>query len=167
MESHPTSALPGWGLALNSKPMILTAHTGAEVMVDDSLDLSPTSGRIWINSGGYAVVYHKAMKRTIGLHQLVLPGVGMIDHIDGDKLNNRRANLRACTPVENTLNRRVRGYNRVKLRSGREVYRVRIGPIGKRVELGYFGTPEEAQAAYRAFYESTGGAFQPRIVQPA
>jgi hypothetical protein len=44
----------------------------------------------------------------IGMHRVIMnPPKGMlVDHIDGNGLNNRRCNLRICTPQENAYNTR-------------------------------------------------------------
>src|SRR5215469_1292035 len=53
------------------------------------------------------------------------PVPGMLDHIDGDRRNNRIANLRAATQSENNWNSRLRKNNLVgvkgvrRMRSGR------------------------------------------------
>lgn len=54
--------------------------------------------------------------RRIYLHRAILnPPDGMlVDHIDGDPLNNCRSNLRAVTPAENCVNREGRGSSRFR-----------------------------------------------------
>lgn len=75
----------------------------------------------------------------------------MVDHEDGDGLNNRWLNLRQATHAQNCSNARVRrdnalGLKGVSRRKGR--YTARIQANGERRLLGYFKTPEEAHAAY-------------------
>jgi hypothetical protein len=70
---------------------------------------------LWrLSSEGYVCRYTKA-EGTIRMHREVLgllPGDGLDgDHINGDKLDNRRANLRAATRAQNISNR-SRGGNR-------------------------------------------------------
>jgi hypothetical protein len=78
----------------------------------------------------------------------------MLDHIDGDKLNNRVENLR---PAINGLNSRNRlGYGSCKFKGvtieqGR--YRCRANKGGKQQYVGFFETPEEAGRAYDKFVE--------------
>lgn len=76
-----------------------------------------------------------------------------LDHIDGDRLNNRIENLREASPTENSRNAKIRkdnttGFKGVSLfkRSGR--YAAVICDQGKNHFLGHFNTPEEAGAAY-------------------
>lgn len=127
---------------------------GAVVLLDD--DVTPP-GRLSIGSHGYPQIWHDG---HVGLlHRWLLGltrGDGMIgDHINGDRLDNRRANLRVVTPGGSSQNRR--GY----ARSGyRNVYRSRSGRWEAKckidrtpVYLGTFDTPEEAArvaAAWRS-----------------
>lgn len=88
---------------------------------------------------------------VIGLHRLLLPDSDRVDHVSGDGLDNRRANLRAVTHTQNMQNRKMHKNNtsgfkgvtrdgnkwRASIRANRVLYR-----------LGYFGTPEEAAHAY-------------------
>lgn len=85
-----------------------------------------------------------------------------IDHIDNDGLNNQRANLRHCTKAENSWNRRVSvgtasGHKGVYLEKGR--WRARIYVRGRDVNLGCFGTFEEAAEARRKATVELHGAF--------
>ena len=88
-----------------------------------------------------------------------------IDHIDGDKLNNSIANLRACTTSENMANSLYRGKpwpksglrNVVAQPNGR--YGAYVHQGGKRHCLGTFDTAAEAKAAAEAFKQAHRGEF--------
>lgn len=76
-----------------------------------------------------------------------------VDHIDGNTLNNTRANLRVCTHAENGKNLRkpitnTSGYKGVSYykRSGKWMAYIMIEK--KLKNLGYFDTPQLAHAAY-------------------
>lgn len=76
-----------------------------------------------------------------------------IDHIDGDRGNNKIDNLRDVTRSVNCLNmpktgRNNTGFKGVDYFKPAELYRARIVKNGKRMFLGYFKTPEEAHKAY-------------------
>ena len=76
-----------------------------------------------------------------------------IDHIDGDKTNNRFSNLRECTHAENHQNSKGRSHNTsgftgVSLYKKLGRYGANIRVNGKQIYLGLYDTPEQAHAAY-------------------
>ena len=95
----------------------------------------------------------------IMLHQAILgktPAGFTIDHINGDGLDNRRYNLRFCTPSENSANRQSMRYGNKVLPlnvsdrgpeyAGR-CYRVRVTKNYITYHIGDFPTVAEAQEA--------------------
>jgi hypothetical protein len=99
-------------------------------------------------------------QKKIYIHRVILAAGPneTVDHINGDTLDNRRANLRITTSQGNAQNRaKVRTYKkmlptcpykgvtRVKP-SG--MYWARICLNGERIHLGYFADPVEAAKAY-------------------
>ncbi len=113
-------------------------------------------------STGYAVTgirsARKGTPQKAYLHRFVLiPPHGMtIDHINGDRLDNRRDNLRVVTRAENNRNRHnVAGAWQDK-RDGRWDSSITIK--GTKYNLGRFATKQEAMAAYAAAKQRMGSA---------
>jgi hypothetical protein len=87
-----------------------------------------------------------------------------VDHIDGNPSNNRWANLRPATPQQNMWNK---GRQRNSATGLKGVYRhsvtgdfcatIKVGP--RRLHLGTFKTPEEANSAYEAAAREHFGEF--------
>lgn len=79
-----------------------------------------------------------------------------IDHVNGDKLDNRIKNLRLATIPENGQNSRVRssnthgylGVSRSSKNNKSKPWKAEIVSDNKKHYLGIFSTPEEAHAAY-------------------
>lgn len=76
-----------------------------------------------------------------------------IDHIDQNRLNNSKDNLRECTRSQNQFNRGKQtnnksGYKGVSFDIVRNKWQVGIGFNGKRFALGRYDTPELAYNAY-------------------
>lgn len=77
-----------------------------------------------------------------------------IDHIDGNKLNDRQDNLREATRAQNARNvGRTRanksGYKGVDWFAPQQKWRARIKADTMSKFLGYFDSPEEAHEAYK------------------
>lgn len=113
--------------------------------------------------GGYAVKEIATVRWQ--LHRLVMaaqPGQ-VVDHINRNGLDNRRANLRFCTPTQNNANQGTRRDSKTGLKGAywhggsKTPWRAKIKVGGRTRSLGLFSTPEEAHAAYvRAARESFG-----------
>jgi hypothetical protein len=85
-----------------------------------------------------------------------------VDHIDGDGLNNRLANLREATRTQNMWNTRgraVTGFKGVSLHRQSGLYRARLRVDGKEKSLGLYPTAEEAHVVYCAAAVEHRGEF--------
>jgi hypothetical protein len=89
-------------------------------------------------------------RRTTGsMHRLILPGVGTVDHRDGDGLNNQRSNLRAATRSGNSQNRRkarnnTSGFVGVIWNRRDGIWHAQIRVRHQFIYLGRFADPVEA-----------------------
>ncbi len=110
---------------------------------------------IYTDRDGY--LYTFIDRKNFRLHRLVFLLEGedisgkLIDHIDGDRQNNKRNNLRLVNSQENTYNKRV-GRNNTTGHKGitqepNGKWRARISANKKRYSLGVFDSLEEAVAA--------------------
>lgn len=93
-----------------------------------------------------------------------IPEGHVVDHIDGNGLNNRRKNLRVVSVEQNARNsslskRNTSGYKGVYFQKALGKWGAKICRKGKQNFLGYFGTPEEAYTAYCKASEELHGEF--------
>lgn len=146
----------------------LALHNGGVSLVDDE-DLPLLLRWRWISLGGYAVRQQRTERggsTLIYLHrQLLVAGPGeVVDHINNDRLDNRRSNLRLCSQRENAANRRstreqVGAYRGVhfEARSGRFRAQIKIG--GRNRYLGTFDSAETAARVYDSAAAAAWGRF--------
>lgn len=92
--------------------------------------------------------------KTVLMHRLILdvPKNLVIDHLNGDGLDNRRGNLRICTSRENSRNKKIQKNNTTKYkgvsRFNDKKYQVKIKVDGKLLHLGLFENLLDAARAY-------------------
>lgn len=94
-----------------------------------------------------------SMHREIAEKLFGIPDGMHVDHVDRNKLNNRRSNLRLATCAQNRANRGVEGNNTSGFkgvcyhpRCNRWTAAIKFN--GKRMHLGFYDTPEQAALAY-------------------
>jgi hypothetical protein len=137
--------------------------TKGQVMFVDDADYALATTRRWCavwdehsqsyrakgnikTSGGYKqVTFHRWL--------LNAPPESQVDHRDGNPLNNQRENLRLATHGQNQQNKKrqrnnLSGFKGVCYVTAKRKYKAYISKDGKRYNLGYFGTAQEAADAY-------------------
>ena len=94
-------------------------------------------------------------KKKVKLHRFIMgaPPGQVVDHWDGNRLNNKKSNLRACSISQNSKNVKMSTHNKSGYRGvswSKEVkkWRATISLECKQLHLGYFDSAEEASAAY-------------------
>ena len=132
---------------------------GKIALVDDE-DYEAVARYHWCFSCGYAKRQATlAPKKTamVYMHRLLVGAVKgqEVDHINMNKLDNRRANLRLCTPSQNKANQNRRidnrsGFKGVCLRKRKMKWEAQIAVGGHNMHLGYFADRIDAARAYDA-----------------
>ena len=109
-------------------------------------------GANWYDENGYKrqIYLHEAI---IQLSEIKLTIDQMIDHHDGDKLNNLDNNLRICTNLENCRNQKIRSNNTsgikgVSWHKKAQKWAAQIMVNYETINLGLFDTKEDAARAY-------------------
>lgn len=137
----------------------ITLSNGMKVKVSDC-DYEELNQYIWhYATVGYAHmnISKKDGRDGILMHRHILglrKGDGkIVDHINGDGLDNRRENLRICTKTQNQQNQKPRHTKRSKYKGvgyfvRDKKWRARIVVNGKDIELGKFGCETCAAIAY-------------------
>jgi hypothetical protein len=114
---------------------------------------------------------HEYARRAVNytsqnMHRFIMnPPNGMeVDHINGNGLDNRRCNLRICTPTQNQWNSKTpitntSGYKCVIWEPKLNKWRVRIRKDGKRYTIGYYKNIEDAHKAQVEYSIKLHGEF--------
>lgn len=108
----------------------------------------------WSVSDGYASANIDG-KTNVRMHRYLMnPPKGFeVDHVNMNRLDNRRSNLRICSSAENRQNTGKRpsnttGYKGVGWKKETAKYVARIQKDGKLYHIGYFTNTIEAARAY-------------------
>lgn len=132
---------------------IIYTKKNDKILVDDE-DYESLNTFIWrIEDGnGYP------RNNRIYMHRLLLniPRGKYGDHIDGNKLNNQKSNLRMCTNAQNGLNRdkpvnNTSGFKGVYWHSYAKKWQAKTTLLGKKYHLGFFESKREAARSYNKF----------------
>ena len=139
---------------------VLPLKNGAFVTLD-SADIELVSGREWRlhyrRDGGPSGVASGKHPNIVLMHRVIAGAKAgeIVDHKDGDPLNNTRQNLRLCSHAQNMRNSRRHTNNRSGFKgvyldtskAGRR-WRAEIRVDGTKYSLGSHATPEGAHSAY-------------------
>lgn len=118
------------------------------------------------NGKGYLRIY--LQRRAVYVHRVVWKmfhgdDPQVIDHINGDRGDNRIENLRRATPAQNHRHSRRNtsktGFKGVIKSSRGEKWDARIKVDGRQMHIGTFSTPEDAARAYDIESEKRHEAF--------
>ena len=151
---------------------VVELSQGKNTLVDID-DLPIIASHKWcFVAGGYAFTSVRDQNGKRGkmyLHRLLLgltDPATHADHKNGDRLDNRRSNLRPATRAQNMQNQGLSARNNSRYkgvsyytRDGN--YRAEITVDGKRQHLGYYPDAESAARAYDAVATELHGSFAP------
>jgi len=141
---------------------------GKVALVDDE-DYDELSVFKWYCNLGYAVRRRRTFEEKgvpiIRMHVQIMGKIeGLdVDHINGNRSDNRRENLRHCTAAQNSANmRKYRGGSKYKgvywHKFGRR-WCAKFFAGGKAVHIGSFKTEDDAARAYNIAVKSVRGEF--------
>lgn len=114
-------------------------------------------------------VREERRSHTLRMHRVLVGASGeeIVDHIDGDGLNNTKKNLRKGTQSQNCVNRKTTPGPYLRGTSPKHrKWRADLKYQGLRLYLGYFDTEQEAHAAYLAEAKRIHGDWVPSLPIP-
>lgn len=146
----------------------LTILHGHRILVDKE-DLEKIIAITWhLDRNGYphSKRYVAGRRSTIRVHRLIVdvPKGYVCDHINGDKLDNRKSNLRICFQGQNSCNKKrqsnnTSGFIGVSWHSGAEKWMASVCIKKKTIYLGLFKSAEDAAVARDAAAKKMYGEF--------
>lgn len=124
----------------------------------DKDDVNLVAGRRWHIHDGYA----KSGVNNIQMHKAITGG--MADHINRNRLDNRRSNLRTVEHYQNMFNmpkpsHNTSGYIGVQLYKRINKYKAYISVDDKYIHLGYFDDPIDGAYVRDQFAMQIRGKF--------
>lgn len=163
-------------LSQGAQTISLSGKRGAGVQVIVSAeDYASLSQHTWyLLAGGYAArnCIIDGCKKAIYMHREILgfPSGQDVDHVNGNRLDNRRENLRAASRSQNNYNqRKIREgkssqYRGVTWCRNKKRWMAQIWVTGKHIVVGYFRDEQEAARARDGAALALHGDFAVRSV---
>lgn len=152
--------------------MEIQLSKGAVAIVDDDDYDWLQQWKWYLHPGGYAqrITYDKGSKSSVLMHRAILERRGInlsglfVDHANRDKSDNRKSNLRTCTPGQSVQNRARPKHNKSGFKGVDWVkkdrrFRAKIGVNGVTTTLGYYKSAIEAARSYNAAAVQYHGEF--------
>ncbi len=146
-------------------PKHLTTSCGKRVLVDES-DFRKYQGlSLRVRGQGYASISINKSGKTsdclLAREIMDCPKGMEVDHINGNRMDNRRENLRICTLAENRRNRKLKTGKKLPkgITMERKRFLARIMVDGKPIHLGSFNTLAAAEYAYNEASKKYHGEF--------
>lgn len=135
------------------QPTIRIRLTQGKIAVISEMDAARVLAHRWSANFQHRAWYVVSAIKTdsgfrgVSLHRFILgEPSGIVDHRNGDPLDNRRSNLRLASRSQNAANMAKRGLKGVSRAGNRWLARIRVN--GNCLNLGCFQTPQEAASAY-------------------
>lgn len=137
-----------WNFEQPEDYKLIPLTQGKFAMVDNE-DFDKLKDINWKYSRGYG---HNNILGRIHRNIIDVDDSKVVDHIDGNPLNNQKSNLRVCTQQENSMNQKL-GKNSLSKYKGvtklsEHKYLARVWKNGVVTRLGIFKCAEEAAKAY-------------------
>lgn len=146
----------------------LLNSAGMELLISAE-DFERVSQYTWTitNWDGRPYAVRESEGKVVPLHRKILdaPASALVDHRNRNGLDNRRINLRLCTPTQNNANQGLRRDSRSGLKGAywhggkSKPWRAAVTSQGRRKYIGTYATAEEAHAAYRLAAVEAFGEF--------
>ena len=127
--------------------------SAGEIMLCDENDWMKLKNHRWHrdNTTGYARTGVTSKMITFHREIVHVPEGLVVDHINHNKLDNRKLNLRVVTQSINLLNSKASGITQIK---GYEKWAAQIMINRRHIYLGSYDNKDEAIAVYKGFKEN-------------
>ena len=139
----------------NDLTVIVPVINSDRPAVIDASDAKIVLAHNWFLHGNGYPIYRIWPNEQMAMHQLIVSKNigGQIDHINGDKLDNRRANLRYCTHAQNQMNNKKRSgtsskFKGVSLNKASGKWKAYIKYQQRYISLGTYASEVEAAESY-------------------
>lgn len=145
---------------------ILSAKNDKQIIIDEEDVALVTKYSWYVETNGYARSHIEGSK--ISMHRFILglkKGQKIdVDHINGNRADNRKKNLRLCTRAQNLSNQFLKpsntsGFKGVSWDVRKKKWQAKINMNGKQFHLGRYETKEDAHKAYCEAADRMKGEF--------